>query len=110
MEKQPIDFNQDEFIRMADMLNVMNQRDGNGDFIPFGPITWVKLDIKRNLGGEKVTLDSAVLQGSGKSNSTKRNPNHIENYTRNIKATDGDRIMKIHVPLITRFMKMKVIL
>ncbi|RQO65114.1 hypothetical protein DBR40_24725 [Pedobacter sp. KBW01] len=92
------------------MLNVMNQRDGNGNFIPFGSITWVKCNLKDNTGGEKITLANAVLEGSGKSNSSKKNPNHFENYTRNIRAFDGDRIMKIHVLLITRFNGDKVIL
>jgi len=92
------------------MLNVMNQRDGNGEFVPFGSITFVKLDNRRNTGGEKVTLENAVLQGNGRSKSTTKNPNHFENYTRNIKSVDGDRIIKIHVPLVTRFNGYKVIL
>ena len=108
--KEAIAFSSDEMIRQADMLNVMNQRDGNGDFVPFGQITYVKLDNRRNTGGEKVTLENAVLHGNGKSKSTAKNPNHFENYTRNIKAAGGDRIMKIHVPLITRFNGLKVIL
>ena len=92
------------------MLNVMNQRDGNGDFIPFGPITWVTCDLKRNTGGEKITLERAVLCSGGKSSAEKYNPNHFDNYTRNIRAADGDRMMKIHVPLVTRFNDAKVIL
>jgi hypothetical protein len=96
-------------IRVSDMLNVMNQRDGNSDFIPFS-ITWVSCNLKQNTGGEKITLAKAVLKGSGKSKSAKRNPNHYENYTRNIVAFGGDRIMKVHVLLITRFNDDKIIL
>jgi hypothetical protein len=96
-------------IRVADMLNVMNQRDGNGDFVPFS-LTWVSCNQQKNTGGEKISLTKAVLEGSGKSKSAKRNPNHHENYTRNIRAFDGDRIMKVHVLLITRFNDDKIIL
>lgn len=95
---------------MADMLKVMNQRDGRGEFIPFGPITWVTCSLQTNEGGEKITLEKAVLVGNSKSNSKKRNPNHFENYTRNIRAFDGDRIMKVHIPLVTRFNNDKVTL
>ena len=92
------------------MLNVMHQRDGNGDHIPFGPITWVTHDSKRNSGGEKITLEKAVLVGGPSKSDRKYNPNHFDNYTRNIRSADGDRIMKIHVLLVTRFMGLKTIL
>lgn len=99
----------DEMIRIPDMLNVMQQRDGNGDYIPFGPITWVTCDSKRNTGGEKITLERAVLVGGPSKSDRKYNPKHFENYTRNIRAADGDRLMKIHVLLVTRFMGFKTI-
>ncbi len=100
----------DDMIKIPDMLNVMNQRDGNGDFIPFGPITWVTNNKKLNTGGEKITLESAVLVGNVSQGDHKYNPNHFDNYTGNIRATDGDRIMKIHILLVTRFMDLKTIL
>lgn len=100
----------DDMIKIPDMLNVMNQRDGNGDFIPFGQITWVTCSQSRNTGGEKITLESAVLVGGPSSKDYKYNPNHHANYTRNIRATDSDRIMKINVLLVTRFMGLKTIL
>jgi len=65
---------------------------------------------KLNTGGEKITLTSAQLVGGPKSKAEKSNPNHYTHYTRNIKATEGDRIIKIHVLLITRFNQDKVIL
>lgn len=88
----------------------MNQRDGNGDFIPFGPITWVTNSQSRNTGGEKITLESAVLVGNTSSRDYKYNPNHHANYTRNIRSANGDRIMKIKPLLVTRFMGLKTII
>jgi hypothetical protein len=104
------DFWSMEMIRVPDMLNVMNQRDGNGEFIPFGEITWVTCNKANNTGGEKISLSNAVLNGNGNSKAEKYNPDHFANYTRNIRAADGNRIMKLHVLLITRFNGAKVIL
>jgi hypothetical protein len=98
-----------EMIRVPDMLNVMNQRDGNGDYIPFS-LTWVTCNKKQHTGGEKITLDRAVLCSGGKSSAEKYNPDHFENYTRNIRAAGADRIMKIHVLLVTRFNGAKITL
>ena len=97
-------------IRIPDMLNVMSQRDANGDFIPFGSITWVTNSQSRNTGGEKITLENAVLVGQPSKNDHKYNPRHHANYTRNIRAVDGNRIMKIKVLLVTRFMGLKTTL
>jgi hypothetical protein len=97
-------------IRVVDMLNVMNTRDGNGEFVPFGEITWVTCHKTNNTGGEKISLSNAVLYGGGKSNAKKYNPEHFAHYTRNIRAADGNRPMKLHVLLIIRFNGAKVIL
>lgn len=96
-------------IRVADMLRMMNEWESSGNRVPFS-ITWVTCNMKQNTGGEKITLDRAVLVGSGVSKSRDRNPNHFENYTRNIKSAEGDRIMKIHVLHITQFNGKKIIL
>lgn len=98
-----------EMIRIAEMLTIMNTWEKRGERVPFS-ITWVKCDEKQGTGGEKITLDQAVLVGNAHSKSEKRNPNHFENYTRNIRAYEGDRIMKIHIPLVTRFNGKQVIL
>jgi hypothetical protein len=99
-----------EMIRVAEMLNLMNTRDGNGEFVPFSEITWVTCHKTNNTGGEKISLSNAVLYGGGKSSTKKYNPEHFDNYTRNIRAADGNRIMKLHVLLITRFNGARVIL
>lgn len=91
------------------MLKTMAMRTSDGEPIPFS-ITFVTCDQKKNTGGEKITLAEAVLVGGGKSNSDSRNPNHFENYTRNIKSAKGDRILKIHPLLVTRFNQMQITL
>jgi hypothetical protein len=98
-----------EMIRVADMLKQMLMKTSDGEFIPFR-ITFVKCDLKRNTGGQKVSLASSVLEGGPSSKDKPRNPNHHRNYTRNIRAAEGDRIMKIHVLLVTQFNGAKVIL
>ena len=90
------------------MLDVMHQWDGNGDPVPFGPITFVTCDKKRGKGGEKITLERAVLVGGGNSKSNKYNPDHYKNFTRNIRAVDSNRIIKLRIHLITRFNGYKV--
>lgn len=96
-------------IRVTDMLKKMNEWESSVSHVPFS-ITFVKCNIKANTGGEKITLDRAVMVGGGKSKSESRNPNHFDNYTRNIRSAEGDRIMKLHVLHITRFNGMSIIL
>lgn len=92
-----------EIISVKDMLDTMVMRGEDRELIPFS-ITWVTLDEKRGMGGEKITLNEAVFVGGpSKRINKKRNPNHFENYTRNIRALHGDRIMTIHPLLVTRF-------
>ena len=89
-------------ISVADMLKVMQSRSSDGELIPFS-ITFVTCDRKKKTGGQKITLEKAISEGSGKSKSKLRNPDHYRNYTRNIRSVDGDKIIKIHPLLVTRF-------
>lgn len=91
------------------MLNTMNEWESSGNRVPFS-ITFVTCNQKQGTGGEKITIDQAVLVGNSTSKSNKKNPNHYENYTRNIRALEGDRMMKVHVLLITRFNGQSIIL
>lgn len=91
-----------EIISVKDMLNTMVMRGEDRELIPFS-ITFVTCDEKRGVGGEKVTLKEAVFVGGPSKKNKKRNPNHFENYTRNIRALNGDRIITIHALLVTRF-------
>ena len=86
----------------------MNEWESSGNRQTFS-ITWVTNNSKLGTGGDKITLENAVLVGSGNSKSEKKNPDHYQNFTRNIKALDSDRIIKIHVLLVTRFNGMGVI-
>lgn len=96
-----------DIIRVKDMLNTMLMRGEDGELIPFA-ITFVTLDEKKGTGGKKITLDRAILVGGPSSKSKGRNPNHFENYTRNICHAEGDRIIKIHALLVTRFNGMRI--
>lgn len=84
------------------MLNTMVMRGEDRELIPFS-ITFVTYDEKRGTGGEKITLDEAVFVGGPSRKNKKWSPNHFANYTRNIRALHGDRIMKVHALLVTRF-------
>lgn len=98
-----------EIIKVKDMLNTMAMRGADGELIPFS-ITFVTCDEKQGTGGKKITLDRAVLLGgpSSKNNRGVRDPQHYGNYTRNIRHENGDRIIKIHALLVTRFNGMRV--
>lgn len=96
-----------DIIRVKDMLNTMQLRGEDGELIPFS-ISFVTLDEKLGTGGKKITLDQAVLVGGPGGKNKKRNPNHFENYTRNIRHLEGDRIIKIHALLVTRFNGMRI--
>lgn len=91
-----------EMIRVPDMLSEMLKRDEKGEFVPF-EIEFVTCNLKNNTGGEKIRLDRAVFYGGPSERSTRRNPNHADHFTRNIRHQDSDRIIKIHPLLVTRF-------
>lgn len=89
------------------MLKTMEIRGDDGQVIPFS-ITFVTCDLKRDEGGNKITLPEAILVGGVNSGSVAKNPNHYDNYTRNIRAANGDRLIKIHPLLVTEFNGRKV--
>lgn len=96
-------------ISQNEMLRKMLERDAKGNFKPFA-ITWVTLSERENTGGEKITLAQAVFVGGPSKKEKEKNPQHYANYTRNIRALEGDRMMTVRVDLITRFNGMRIIL
>lgn len=96
-----------EFISVKDMCNVMAMRGEDRELIPFS-ITFVTADLKKNTGGKKITLDEAVFVGGPSKRGSSRNPNHYDNFTRNIRHYRSDRIITIHPHLVLRFNGMKV--
>lgn len=84
------------------MLSEMVRRDEEGELIPFS-ITFVTCNLRMNTGGEKIHFDQAVFVGGPSKKSKQKNPNHFENFTRNIRAFDGDQIITIHPLLVTSF-------
>lgn len=100
--------NMAEIISVRDMLNTMMMRGQDRELIPFS-ITFVTADLNKGTGGEKITYDSAVFVGGpSKRNDKKRNPNHYDNMTRNIRHAKSDRITTIHPHLVIRFNGMSV--
>ncbi len=95
-------------ISVKDMLWTMQSRTTDGELIPF-KIKFVTLNLKAGTGGDIIILDSAVLVGGSKSKSELRNPDHFNNYTRNIRATAGDKIIKMHPLLVIEFNDASVI-
>jgi len=89
------------------MLKTMEMRGEDGERIPFS-ITFVTCNLKRDEGGLKIHLEQVVLLGGSSSKSRAKNPNHYENYTRNIRAVEGDRLIKIHPLLVTEFNGQKI--
>ena len=95
------------FISAKDMLEIMQMRGDDREFIPFS-ITFVTADLKKGTGGKKITFDQAIFVGGISNKNKSRNPNHFENYTRNIRHLMSDRIITIHPLLVTKFNGMKV--
>lgn len=79
----------------------------DGDSIPFS-IEFVTCDEKNNNGGEVIVLNNAVLVGGFSSKSVSRNPNHYQNFTRNITAAGSMAIRKINIWLVIKFNGMEV--
>lgn len=96
-----------KLIKVADMLKTMEMRGEDRELIPFS-ITFVTCDLRRDEGGDKITLQEAVLVGGASSKSRSKNPQHFNNYTRNIRALNSDRLIKIHPLLVTEFNGMGV--
>lgn len=82
-------------------------RNSAGDCIPFS-IEFVTCSERFNEGGEIIYFDKAAQYGGINSNSALKNPNHYENFTRNIKPINGDRITKIDPWLVRKFNGMEV--
>lgn len=80
----------------------MTRRDEKGELIPFS-ITFVTCNQKLNTGGEKITFDRAVYAGGASQNKKRRSPNKADHFTREIRHQDGDRLMRIHPLLVTRY-------
>lgn len=91
-----------EILRAADMLKMMDSWITSGERVPFS-IEFVTCDLKKNTGGQKISIEKAVMVGSARNNGGLKNPNHFENYTRNIRSVDSDQIIKVHVLLVTKF-------
>jgi hypothetical protein len=93
---------------------------------PFS-LRYVKLNEQKGTGGELVALSGQLLSSKGLAEPAptigpkpedveeleawvRRNPNHYENMTRNLKSAVNGRYTKVHIYLITEFEGKKVII
>jgi len=94
-------------ITLKEMLESMDR----GDKFKIGFRTY---DYKKDEGGEWIEFDNCVKHNQlikGESSrrelanrtSSKRNPNHFVNSTRNIKRLDNGNLFKVHIRLIRKF-------
>lgn len=90
------------------MLEIMQMRGEDRELIPFS-ITFVTADLKKNTGGNKITFSEAIFVGGVSTKKNKiRDPKHYENFTRNIRSINSDRIITIHPLLVLKFNGMQV--
>lgn len=81
---------------------------------PFS-IGWRTCDKRKHTGGEYIFLENVVKHShqtkaqrkaqstAGIAQEVRKNPNHFENSTRNIRRLDNGDIITIHIRLICRF-------
>lgn len=86
----------DELISVRDIVREMSKGD------PFD-MEFVTADEKRGTGGDVIRLKQAICIGGPSKKARIRNPHHDVNFTRNIRALEGDRIITVHPLLITKF-------
>jgi len=83
---------------------------------PFS-LTFVSLDFNRNKGGDIIRLENCLVPRASfitqRTNSeiltSKHKPNHLINNTINVAIGATDRLVKIHIDLITEFNNKRVI-
>ena len=101
-----------ETIFLKDVLTTMRTLDANGRAVPFS-ISFRTLNKNSKTGGKYITYPKAKLvikeenpnvnstqslrYVSNKTSTIRRNPNHFQNKTRNIKVMPQNDIRKIHI-------------
>lgn len=111
-------------IFLKDVLSTMSTLDDKGRAVPFS-ISFRTLNRNSKTGGKLVTYEQAKLvikeenlntnsinnlrtQPKRKTN-VRRNPNHWDNKTRNIKVLPSNNIRKIHINHIITFNNQNVV-
>jgi hypothetical protein len=98
-----------EFLRVGEMLNIMDMKGEDGEPIPF-KMRFDTASVTDNTGGKRITVEDVILVGGTNSKSTLRNPDHFRNYTRLFKSIHNEEIRKFRPLLVEEFNDMKVIL
>lgn len=103
-----------------DIRGILDHMDSGRPF----DMTYVTADVKKRTGGRLVTVRKAIKTGYKVKDGTQltaamlrklkgdslpeKNPNHFENFTRNI-LLQGQEVRTVHIDLITRFNGKKVL-
>ncbi len=98
-----------EFIRVSEMLGIMDMKNEDGQPIPFD-FSFITCNIKNNTGGKRIEMKNAVIVGGAATKSAVRDQDHYGNYTRNFRSVNNDQIRQFHPPLVEIFNGMKVVL
>ncbi|SEM66331.1 hypothetical protein SAMN05192574_101385 [Mucilaginibacter gossypiicola] len=98
-----------ELIRVQEMLAVMDLKGEDGLPIPCN-FRFIDCNLKKGTGGKRITVKNVVIVGGVSSDSTQRNPNHFQNYTRNFRSIYNNEIRKFHPLLVEEFNNMRVVL
>ena len=93
-------------IRLIDALNLMDQKNKEGEPIPFS-IKYVTFNRKKKTGGEIIAIEKApkcvgtrkgkIIHDKKESTNQRRPPNHFKNSTRNLNILNTDQIRKCNI-------------
>ncbi len=98
-----------DLIRVSEMLEVMEMKGEDGLPIPWSARI-VKANESEKTGGTRFTVKNVVLVGGAVSNSTVRNPNSYDNFTRKFRSINNQELRTFHPPLVEVFNGMRVVL
>jgi hypothetical protein len=105
-------------IQLSEAVRKMEQKDENGDPIPFS-LRFVAADKKKGKAGRFVDIDNAIIEGQKNAGNGKKvdsapdenskKPRHNINRTRNIIVLPSKKKRKLHLRLLTQFNGDKVV-
>ena len=91
------------------MLSVMESRGEDGQPIPWEAVLET-CNLKKGTGGKRLRVSNVILVGGTNSNSSIRNQNRYENFTRNFRSVDNEEIRQFHPLLVETFNGVRVTL
>lgn len=98
-----------DFIRVSEMLDIMQKKGEDGLPIPFN-MRFVTCNIRKNTGGKRITCTNVVLVGGAMTTSTVKDQAHFKNFTRNFRSVNNVEVRQFHPLLVEEFNNLKVVL